>query len=133
VVRSFLESAGIDKDDFVFFDGSGLSGHDLVTPQATVKLLQYASAQPWFADWKASLPVGGVDGTLAGRFTQAPLKGHIFAKTGTLGEARALSGYLDCASGQTVIFTIMVDNHAPHSHADEAAMDRIVAAIAATN
>jgi D-alanyl-D-alanine carboxypeptidase/D-alanyl-D-alanine-endopeptidase (penicillin-binding protein 4) len=133
VVRSFLESAGIDKDDFVFFDGSGLSGHDLVTPQATVKLLQYASAQPWFADWKASLPVGGVDGTLAGRFTQAPLKGHIFAKTGTLGEARALSGYLDCASGRTVIFTIMVDNHAPHSHADEAAMDRIVAAIAATN
>jgi D-alanyl-D-alanine carboxypeptidase/D-alanyl-D-alanine-endopeptidase (penicillin-binding protein 4) len=133
VVRSFLENAGIDKDDFVFFDGSGLSGHDLVTPQATVKLLQYASVQPWFADWRGSLPVGGVDGTLAGRFTEAPLKSHVFAKTGTLGEARALSGYLDCASGRTVIFSIMVDNHAPHSHADEAAMDKIVAAIVATN
>ncbi len=34
VVRAFLEHAGIDKDDFVFFDGSGLSGHDLVTPQS---------------------------------------------------------------------------------------------------
>ncbi|WP_188552785.1 D-alanyl-D-alanine carboxypeptidase/D-alanyl-D-alanine endopeptidase [Edaphobacter dinghuensis] len=133
VVRSFLENAGIDKDDFVFFDGSGLSGHDLVTPQATAKLLQYASTQPWFEDWKSSLPVGGVDGTLAGRFTQTPLKGHVFAKTGTLGEARALSGYIDCASGGTVIFSIMVDNHAPHSRADEAVMDKIVAAIAETN
>jgi len=133
VVRAFLESAGIDADDFVFFDGSGLSGHDLVTPRAITQLLQYASTQPWFEDWKSSFPVGGVDGTLAGRFTQAPLKGHVFAKTGTLGEARALSGYIDCASGRTVIFSIMVDNHAPHSRADEDAMDKIVAAIAATN
>lgn len=133
VVRAFLKGAGVDVDDFVFFDGSGLSGHDLVTPLATVKLLQYASTQPWFADWKSSLPVGGVDGTLAGRFTQPLLKGHVFAKTGTLGEARTLSGYIDCASGRTVIFSIMVDNHAPHSHADEAAMDKIVAAIATTN
>ena len=134
VVRTFLTTlAGIDKDDFVFFDGSGLSGHDLVAPRATVQLLQYASTQPWFADWKSSLPVSGVDGTLAGRFTRAPLRGHVFAKTGTLGEARALSGYLECASGRTVIFSIMVDNHAPHSHADEVVMDRIVAAIAATN
>lgn len=133
VVRAFLEKAGLNGDDFVFFDGSGLSGHDLVTPRATTQLLQYASTQSWFADWKDSLPVGGVDGTLAGRFTEAPLKGHVFAKTGTLGEARALSGYIDCASGRTVIFSIMVDNHAPHSRADEAAMDKIVAAIAATN
>ncbi len=133
-VRAFLTAkVGIDPGDFVFFDGSGLSGHDLVTPGATAKLLHYASTQPWFAGWKASLPVGGEDGTLAFRFAKAPLKGRVFAKTGTLGEARALSGYIECASGRTVIFSIMVDNHAPHSHADETAMDRIVAAIAATN
>lgn len=133
-VRAFLTAkAGIDPDDFVFFDGSGLSGHDLVTPGAIAKLLHYASTQPWFPAWKASLPVGGEDGTLASRFAKAPLKGRVFAKTGTLGEARALSGYLVGASGRTVIFSIMVDNHAPHSHADEAAMDKIVAAIAATN
>ena len=97
----------------MFYDGSGLSGHDLVTPRATVRLLQYASGQPWFAEWKKSLPVGGVDGSLEGRFAKAPLKEHVFAKTGTLGEARALSGYLDCASGKTVIFSILVGNHAP--------------------
>jgi D-alanyl-D-alanine carboxypeptidase/D-alanyl-D-alanine-endopeptidase (penicillin-binding protein 4) len=133
MVRAFLENAGIDKDDFVFFDGSGLSGHDLVTPRATARLLQYASTQPWFADWKKSLPVGGEDGSLAERFGKAPLKDHVFAKTGTLGEARALSGYLECASGKTVIFSIMVGNHMPQTTKDRETMDKIVAAIAAAN
>jgi D-alanyl-D-alanine carboxypeptidase/D-alanyl-D-alanine-endopeptidase (penicillin-binding protein 4) len=133
VERQFLIHAGIDKDDFVFYDGSGLSGHDLVTPRATVKLLQYATTQPWFADWKSSLPVGGVDGSLEARFTKAPLKGRVFAKTGTLGEARALSGYVECASGRTVIFSILVGNHAPGTSADRDVMDRMVAAIAAAN
>jgi D-alanyl-D-alanine carboxypeptidase/D-alanyl-D-alanine-endopeptidase (penicillin-binding protein 4) len=133
MVRAFVEHAGVDKDDFVFFDGSGLSGHDLVTPRATAKLLQFATTQPWFADWKKSLPIGGEDGSLASRFPKAPLKDHVFAKTGTLGEARALSGYLDCASGRTVIFSIMDGNHTPRSSADREAMDRIVALIAAAN
>ncbi|HEX4582741.1 MAG TPA: D-alanyl-D-alanine carboxypeptidase/D-alanyl-D-alanine-endopeptidase, partial [Acidobacteriaceae bacterium] len=133
LVRAFLEHVGVDKDDFVFFDGSGLSGHDLVTPRATVRLLQYASGQPWFADWKRSLPVGGEDGSLISRFGKAPLKDHVFAKTGTLGEARALSGYLECASGTTVIFSVMVGNHMPQTNDDRDVMDKIVAAIAAEN
>jgi D-alanyl-D-alanine carboxypeptidase/D-alanyl-D-alanine-endopeptidase (penicillin-binding protein 4) len=134
VIYAYLTTiVGLDKDDFVFFDGSGLSGHDLVTPRATAKLLQFATTQPWFADWKKSLPIGGEDGSLASRFPKAPLKDHVFAKTGTLGEARALSGYLDCASGRTVIFSIMDGNHTPRSNADREAMDRIVALIAAAN
>ena len=133
VVRQFLLNAGLDKDDFVFYDGSGLSGHDLVTPRATVRLLEYAAGQTWFADWRRSLPVGGVDGSLEHRFTKAPLKGHVFAKTGTLGEARALSGYVDCRSGKTVAFSIMVGNHAPGTSADRAVMDKVVEAIAELN
>jgi D-alanyl-D-alanine carboxypeptidase/D-alanyl-D-alanine-endopeptidase (penicillin-binding protein 4) len=134
VVRAYLTTqVGIDKDDFVFFDGSGLSGHDLVTPRATARLLQYASGQPWFEDWKKSFPVGGVDGSLESRFAKTPLKGKLFAKTGTLGEARALSGYVECASGKTVIFSIMVGNHLPQTSGDRTVMDKIVAAIAAAN
>ncbi|AFL86917.1 D-alanyl-D-alanine carboxypeptidase, serine-type, PBP4 family [Terriglobus roseus DSM 18391] len=134
VVRYFLtKTVGIDGDDFLFFDGSGLSGHDLVTPRATAKLLAYAATQPWGAVWKESFPVGGEDGTLRARFPAAPLKDHVFAKTGTLSEARGLSGYVDCASGQTLIFSIMVNAHTPRTSDDQKAMDRIVAAIAATN
>jgi len=139
VIRTFLTTrAGIDSNDFIFFDGSGLSSYDLVTPRAIAKLLSFAAhdpktgaSQPWFAPWKSSLPIGGVDGTLADRFTTAPLKGHVFAKTGTHSEGNALSGYLDCASGQTVIFSILVDHHLPGDDADRDVMDKIVAAIAA--
>ena len=132
VVRQFLVNAGLDGNDFIFYDGSGLSDHDLVTPRATVQLLAYASRQSWFPAWKASLPIAGVDGTLTSRFKDSPLKGHIFAKTGTLGESRGLSGYVDCASGRQVIFSVYVDNHAPGGSADRTAMDRIVEAIAAS-
>jgi len=128
-VRAFLVHAGIDPGDFLFFDGSGLSGHDLVTPRATARLLAYAVTQPWFATWRSSLPIAGEDGSLTSRFSQPPLKDHVFAKTGTLSEARALSGYLDAASGRTLIFSIFVGNHLPGSPADRDAMDRIVAAI----
>lgn len=128
VIRQFLIDAGLDPADFVFYDGSGLSGHDLVTPRATAKLLQFATTQPWFAEWKASLPVGGEDPGLLARFPKTPLKDHVFAKTGTLGEARALSGYLDCASGRTVIFSVMDTDHAPGS-ADRDIVDKIIAAI----
>ena len=141
LVRAFLLHAGIDGDDFAFYDGSGLGGHDLVTPRATAKLLAFAATNPtrigtqtivhWFPDWRASLPIGGEDGSLASRFSNPPLKDHVFAKTGTLGEARALSGYLDAASGRTVIFSIMVGNHLPGTSADREVMDKIVAAIQA--
>jgi D-alanyl-D-alanine carboxypeptidase/D-alanyl-D-alanine-endopeptidase (penicillin-binding protein 4) len=134
VVRSFMTTrVGIDPDDFILFDGSGLSGHDLVTPRAITKLLAYGSTQPWGAEWKSSFPLAGEDGTLRARFPAAPLKDHVFAKTGTLSEARGLSGYVDCASGQTLIFSILVNAHTPRTSDDQKAMDRIVAAIAATN
>ncbi len=132
VVRSFVAGAGIDPDDVVLYDGSGLSGHDLVTPRATTRLLTWASGQPWFAAWRASLPVGGVDGSLASRFGgKSRMRGRVFAKTGTLGEARALSGYLVGASGRTVAFSVMVTDHAPGEPVDREVMDRIVEAIGA--
>lgn len=133
LIRSYLVHAGLVPGDFVFYDGSGLSTKDLVTPRAEARLLAYAAKQPWFAQWKAALPVGGVDGTLASRFTSAPLKGHVFAKTGTLGESRTLAGYVQCASGREVIFSILVDNHQPGSSADRSVMDKLVEAIAASN
>jgi D-alanyl-D-alanine carboxypeptidase/D-alanyl-D-alanine-endopeptidase (penicillin-binding protein 4) len=129
VLRQFWANAGIAPGEFVLFDGSGLSGHDLVTPHALTQVLTFAATQPWFATFKAALPVGGIDGSLAGRFS-GPLKGKVFAKTGTLGESRALSGYLTAANGQTLAFAILVDNHTPLNTSDRSVMDRIVEAIA---
>ena len=131
VVRQFLTTAGIDDKDFFFYDGSGLSFDDRVAPQAMTKLLTYAAHQPWGAAWRDTFPIAGVDGTLHNRFKDSPLKGKMWAKTGTHSEHNALSGYITANSGATVVFSIMVNGHRPESNAEIMAIDRICEAIAA--
>ena len=131
VVRRFLLSAGVDDSDFYLYDGSGDSREDQATPRAFTTLLAYASHRPWGAAWRDTFPVAGVDGTLDHRFASSPLKGKLWAKTGTLAEANALSGYLTAASGKTLAFSILVNGRHPGSDAEEQAIDRIAEAIAA--
>ena len=131
VVRRFLEGAGVAPEDFYFYDGSGMSANDLIAPRAYTTLLTYAARQPWGEAWKSTLPIAGVDGTLGNRFKDSPLKGRLFAKTGTLNEVNALSGYLIGASGKTIAFSILVNGHLPGSEAEIHAIDRICEAIAA--
>ena len=134
VVRQFLLNAGVPPQDFFFHDGSGMSMSDEITPRAYTTLLAYAAHQPWGAQWRKSLPEGGVDGSLNARFAHTALDGKIEAKTGSLSEVSTLSGYLTAASGKTLVFSILVNGHLPgdaHAHATTAAMDRICLAVAA--
>jgi D-alanyl-D-alanine carboxypeptidase/D-alanyl-D-alanine-endopeptidase (penicillin-binding protein 4) len=131
VVRQFLIGAGVDDGDFFFYDGSGESPDDRIAPRAFTQLLAYASRQPWGEAWRDTLPIAGFDGTLAGRFRNSPLKERLWAKTGTLDEVNALSGYLIAASGKTLAFSILVNGHRPGSEAEVQAIDRIAEAIAA--
>lgn len=130
VVRQFLISAGVRPSDFILYDGSGLSTRDLVAPRAFTTLLVYAAKQSWGKRFLASLPDGGVDGTLAERFTGHLLRGRVFAKTGTLSEDAALSGYLTTERGRTVAFSILCSDHPPGNEAADHTIDQIVAAIA---
>jgi D-alanyl-D-alanine carboxypeptidase/D-alanyl-D-alanine-endopeptidase (penicillin-binding protein 4) len=75
--------------------------------------------------------VAAVDGTLQNRFKNTPLAGKMWAKTGTLNESTALSGYLTAASGRTLAFSILVNARRPGSFTEEQAIDRIALAIAA--
>lgn len=132
VVRQFLLDAGVNDPDFFMYDGSGMSPDDRIAPRAYSQLLSYASRQPWGAGWRDSFPVAGVDGTLANRFKNSPLKGRMWAKTGTLNETSALSGYLTAASGKTLAFSIIVNGRRPGSEAELQAIDHIAEAIAAS-
>ena len=132
IVRQFLVDAGVSDEDFFLFDGSGMSANDRIAPRALTHLLSYASHQAWGPAWRNSFPVAATDGTLAGRFRNSPLKGRLFAKTGTLNETNALSGYLIANSGQTVAFSIMVNGHRPGSQSELQAIDRIAETVAAS-
>jgi serine-type D-Ala-D-Ala carboxypeptidase/endopeptidase (penicillin-binding protein 4) len=132
VVRQFMINAGVSDQDFFFYDGSGMSMDDRIAPRANTQLLAWTARQPWGAAFRATLPVAGVDGTLTNRFKNSPLKGKLWAKTGTLNETVALTGFLTAASGKTVVFSVMVNGHRPGSNAESAAMERICEAIAAS-
>jgi serine-type D-Ala-D-Ala carboxypeptidase/endopeptidase (penicillin-binding protein 4) len=133
VVRQFLINVGIDDKDFFLYDGSGLSPDDRMTPRAFTRLLNYAAAQPWSTDWRSSLPIAGIDGTLQNRLKNSPLKGRMWAKTGTFNEVNALTGYITANSGETVAFSILVNGRRPSSDAEERAVERIAEAIAAAD
>jgi serine-type D-Ala-D-Ala carboxypeptidase/endopeptidase (penicillin-binding protein 4) len=110
VLRGFLTQAGIPSDQYLFYDGSGLSRQNLVTPHAVVQLLRFASSQPWSAAYKSSFPIAGVDGSLSERLKVPRLEKRVLAKTGSLGGVKTLSGYATTESGQTVVFSILSNN-----------------------
>ena len=86
VVRQFMTGIGVDDNDFFLYDGSGMSMDDRIAPRAYTKLLTYVARNR--GDGVArQLPVGGVDGTLTGRFKNSPLKGSLWAKTGSMNES----------------------------------------------
>jgi serine-type D-Ala-D-Ala carboxypeptidase/endopeptidase (penicillin-binding protein 4) len=129
VLRGFLTRAGISNDQYVFYDGSGLSRQNLVTPHAIVELLRYCSTQPWGADYKTTFPVSGVDGSLTERFTSPRLQSRIMAKTGSLGGVKTLSGYAITDSGQVVVFSILSNNFNLPTKRVTDAIDELVQAI----
>jgi D-alanyl-D-alanine carboxypeptidase/D-alanyl-D-alanine-endopeptidase (penicillin-binding protein 4) len=133
VLREFLTQAGIASDQYVFYDGSGLSRQNLVTPHAIAQLLRYASTQPWGAAYKATLPVSGVDGSLADRLNSPRLKGRISAKTGSLGGVKSLCGYVTTDAGESVVFSILSNNSNLPSKRITDAIDQIAQAIVEDN
>jgi D-alanyl-D-alanine carboxypeptidase/D-alanyl-D-alanine-endopeptidase (penicillin-binding protein 4) len=84
----------------------------------------------WGPAWRDTLPIAGVDGTLNNRYKNSGLKGHLWAKTGTLNEATALSGYVTTAAGKSLAFSILVNSRKPGSGAESQAVERMVEAIA---
>jgi D-alanyl-D-alanine carboxypeptidase/D-alanyl-D-alanine-endopeptidase (penicillin-binding protein 4) len=129
VVRGFLNKANISSSEYAFYDGSGLSRQNLVTPHAVVELLQYASTQPWAKSFQSSLPVAGVDGSLVDRLKDIPPSANVFAKTGSLGGVKTLSGYIKTVNGESLAFSILTNNLNAPAKAVTDAMDKIVVEI----
>jgi len=129
VLRGFMNQIGIPPDQYVFYDGSGLSRQNLVTPHAIVHLLRYASAQPWGAAFKKTLPLSGTDGSLSERLNTPRMQGRIFGKTGSLAGVKTLSGYATTDSGDYVAFSILSNNFNLPSKRVTDTIDQVVQAI----
>lgn len=114
VVMSWLDHNGIAKDDLEIRDGSGLSRLDLVTPEATARLLQAIARTNSATAFHDSLPAAGRDGTLSDRLASAT--GRIVAKTGTLTYTHSLSGYATTPADETLVFSIFCNDATGHGN-----------------
>jgi len=132
VIRSFLQRAGIDPAQVQFADGRGDDPVDRVTPQAAVQLLRYWMTTPYAAQFRQSLPILGVDGSIYYSCTSCAAKGKVFAKTGSrIGgdyvngrysvQAKSLSGYLQAGNGSFDVF-FLATNGAVAANAEAAAL-----------
>jgi D-alanyl-D-alanine carboxypeptidase/D-alanyl-D-alanine-endopeptidase (penicillin-binding protein 4) len=90
-------------------DGSGLSRPDQASPKSVVRLLNGMRDSQGFDAFYASLPIAGRDGTLGGRMGGGPAAGNCRAKTGTLSNVSALSGYCRDREGHTLVFSFLMN------------------------
>lgn len=130
-VADFLRRVRVDSASWALHDGSGLSRTNLVTPHGLVDLLVAMDRHPHRAAWLGSLPVAGVDGTLANRMRGTPAQGRVQAKTGTLTQVNALAGYATNPDGDRFAFAIVLNHHTAGSPPGVGAIDAVVNALLA--
>jgi D-alanyl-D-alanine carboxypeptidase/D-alanyl-D-alanine-endopeptidase (penicillin-binding protein 4) len=92
-------------------------------------MLQASRSQPWWPLLFDALPVAGRSGTLSSRFRGTAAEANVRAKTGTIIGGIALSGYGTTAGGRDFVFSIVANG--PASNGAEAALDALVATVAA--
>ena len=109
-LHQWLQRQGVERGDIELDNGSGLSRAERSRPRALVHLLRAAWADADLRAFVDSLPVAGVDGTLAHRLQGGAAMGQAFLKTGTLLDARALAGYVRSRSGRVHAVAVFV-NH----------------------
>jgi serine-type D-Ala-D-Ala carboxypeptidase/endopeptidase (penicillin-binding protein 4) len=131
VTRAYLTSLGVDMTGSRMYDGSGLSVGDRLSAHQILAVLLRADSQPYAGLFRASLPVAGVSGTLSSRMRSGPAYGNAQAKTGTLDDASALSGYVHTANGHRLVFSIVINRSKLNVTAARSLQDRIVQTLAA--
>lgn len=118
-MHDMLQEMGINPDNMVYADGSGLSRLNLVTPRQIVTLLGFMYKSKYFIPFFNSLPIAGVDGTLGKRMKNTKAANKVRAKTGYLDEVRSLSGYVYTGDNEPIAFSIIANNFlVPYKLAD---------------
>jgi len=121
-----MTNLGISPNDYKLKDGSGLSRHNLITPQALVTLLKLMNNSKYQEIFLNSLSIAGENGTLKNRFQNTNIANNLYGKTGTLSGISALSGYLKTDNYGNLVLTIMVNQSSANSGVLRNTIDEII-------
>ena len=109
--RDVLTAWQIDPASYVQADGSGLSRYNYVTAEMIVAVLEHLHADPRQRDaFMATLPIAGKDGTISKRMQATRAEANAIAKTGSISNVRALSGYVRTRDGELLAFSMLANN-----------------------
>lgn len=107
-------------------DGSGLSRYNLFTPADFVYILNKMKDEFGMNRMKTILATGG-EGTISSYYKKEA--GYIYAKTGTLSNNCALSGYLFTQKGKLLIFSVLNNNYISGATPVRRAVERFLESI----
>jgi serine-type D-Ala-D-Ala carboxypeptidase/endopeptidase (penicillin-binding protein 4) len=128
VVTAWVAKNDLGDAGLVIKNGSGLFDSNRTTAFSMAKLLRHSWQDSAIKnEFVSQLAIGGVDGTLHKRFRDT--RGHraIRAKTGTLDDAIALSGYVLSPGGKnTIAFAILFNKVSGHAASARSAADKLV-------
>lgn len=127
-VKNALSQCGIPVDGLCINDGSGLCRKNLFSAYVQTMLLEKAINMKFGEAFKQTLSIAGVDGTLRKRMVGTYAENNLCAKTGTLRNTSALSGYANTKDGDQVVFSII--NNGPNVSNYKQLENKIGAAIA---
>jgi D-alanyl-D-alanine carboxypeptidase/D-alanyl-D-alanine-endopeptidase (penicillin-binding protein 4) len=128
-----VETLGVDVSGVTLGDASGLADGSAIPPRRLVALLALATdgRHPQLRALTPELPIAGLSGTLADRYTDSPARGEVRAKTGSLTGVTSLAGTVVTADGRQLLFAVMADaTPAGGQAAPRAAIDAFVAGLA---
>ncbi len=122
----FFQSLGVDTHVLALEDGCGVSRRDYVTARSVSQLLLGMQRRKDWPLYYRSLPIAGVDGTLKSRMINTLAQNNVHAKTGTLSQVRALSGYVTGRSGKLYVFSLLMNNFPGTARSAGAVQDQFV-------
>jgi D-alanyl-D-alanine carboxypeptidase/D-alanyl-D-alanine-endopeptidase (penicillin-binding protein 4) len=125
-LKTALTQLGVNPNSYILADGSGLSRHNLISPEALVQTLRFMANSPAASIYRQSLPIAGESGTLKNRLNSTPNRVILQAKTGTLSGVSALSGYIEVPDYEPLVFSIIVNQSDLSATSMRSATDEIV-------
>jgi serine-type D-Ala-D-Ala carboxypeptidase/endopeptidase (penicillin-binding protein 4) len=129
--RKVMETWGIPALGYSQADGSGLSRYNVVSAASLASILTHVEADPRLREpFRSALPAAGRDGTLENRMKGTPAQGNARAKSGSLTNAYALSGYVASADGEPLVFSIIANNFGTPPEVIDRIEDAIVVRLA---
>ncbi|AFK04988.1 D-alanyl-D-alaninecarboxypeptidase/D-alanyl-D-al anine-endopeptidase [Emticicia oligotrophica DSM 17448] len=110
-VKQLWSQKGVDLQGFMIRDGSGLSPSGVLTANNLTDILYTMKSDSTFSSFYASIPIVGMNGTVQNLAKGSKAVGNVRAKSGSISNTRAFSGYFTASNGEIMSFTYIINRY----------------------